>query len=296
MKSWEKKVKSINKYSTANGLRMALEQRLNKISKLSGSDIMRLRRQVAFDRFLARIFHTPISGFIAKGGYVLELRMQRARTTKDIDFSFIGNLNGAWHGKPEGLKQFLQDKVDVEMEDFISFIVGDASLDLENAPYGGFRFPIEAIMAGRRFCAFSIDIAAGDAWFEPHETVSTHNWFDFAGIPNVCIPVISMEQQFAEKLHSYTQPRDYQNSRVKDLVDIVLMINDNKMNAGRIQEISKVTFKKRDNSIYPPVFADPPKTWRRKYVELARTCGIDEEINHAVVLVREFCKEIGVIQ
>ena len=89
------------KYVTADSLRMALEQRLNNVVKKSGADIMRLRRQVAFDRFLARVFHEPVPGLVTKGGYTLDLRLQRARTTKDIDFSFKNNLGGAWKGKPE---------------------------------------------------------------------------------------------------------------------------------------------------------------------------------------------------
>ena len=36
--------------------------------------------------------------------------------------------------------------------------------------------------------------------------------------------MIGREQQFAEKLHAYTLPRNSANSRVKDLVDMALLI------------------------------------------------------------------------
>ena len=45
---------------------------------------MRLRRHLAFERLLARLFQTP-SPWALKGGYAMELRFQQARTTKDID-------------------------------------------------------------------------------------------------------------------------------------------------------------------------------------------------------------------
>ncbi|MBD3322522.1 MAG: hypothetical protein GF350_15580 [Chitinivibrionales bacterium] len=194
------------KYTSPNSMRTALEERLKSESRSSGRDLMRLRRHVAFDRFLARIFSDDTPGLVAKGGYSLELRIHTARTTKDVDFSFRGNLNGYWTGNPEDLQLFLTEKANVDLQDFFIFSVGRASLDLENAPYGGFRFPIEATMAGRRFDFFSIDIAAGDAWFEPHEKLETHNWLGFAGIPPATVPVISLEQQFAhsretEKIH-----------------------------------------------------------------------------------------------
>jgi hypothetical protein len=287
---------AVKKYSTASALRMALEQRLSNIVKKTGMDIMRLRRQVAFDRFLARIFHTPVLGLITKGGYTLDLRLQRARTTKDIDFSFNGNLEGAWNGKPEGLKQFFQDKVDAGLNDFFTFLIGDSTLDLENAPYGGHRFPIEARMGARRFVSFSIDIAAGDGWFEPHEKIDVHDWLGFAGIPAVSIPVISVEQQFAEKLHAYTQLRERENSRVKDLIDMVLLVKEGQLSKDRLMEVSMATFKKRDDSLFPPMFNVPPENWRKKYINLAKECGVEEDIDKAVKIVSKYCVDVGIVR
>lgn len=277
-------------------MRMALEERINHISREQGIDITRLRRHVAFDRFLARLFCKPIDGLVVKGGYILELRLERARLTKDIDFSFTGDLGGIWNGKPDRLQTFIQKNVSSDLGDFFSFIVGSASLELENAPYGGFRFSVNALMAERKFITFSVDIAAGDAWFEPHETLPTHDWFDFAGIPGGVIPVISMEQQFSEKLHSYTQSRNYQNSRVKDLVDMVLIIKNQKMSIEKVNEISKATFAKRNNSPYPPELKDPPENWRVVYSALARECGVEENIDKAVEIIRGYCESAGIIQ
>jgi hypothetical protein len=276
-------------------MRMALEQRLNVQSRERGIDIIRLRRHVAFDRFLARLFSAPIPGLVTKGGYVLELRAQtgQARLTKDIDFSFTGNLDGAWSGSPDGLQGFLQRKAALDLGDFFTFAVNKATLDLENAPYGGFRYPIEAEMAGRKFISFRVDIAAGDAWSAPHDTLQLHDWFDFAGIPPASIPVISMEQQFAEKLHSYTQVRDYPNSRVKDLVDMVLLMEAG-MSKTRVLKSAKKTFSKRDAHGFPPVFGEPPESWARKYGALARSCGIEEDMARAVESVQEYCRSIGI--
>ena len=44
------------KYATAAALRRALEDRLKDIAGKQGVDLQRLRRQVAFDRLLARLF------------------------------------------------------------------------------------------------------------------------------------------------------------------------------------------------------------------------------------------------
>jgi hypothetical protein len=46
----------IGRYQTARAFRIALEARLKQTAQARHLDLMRLRRQVAFDRLLARLF------------------------------------------------------------------------------------------------------------------------------------------------------------------------------------------------------------------------------------------------
>ena len=79
------------KYTSPAAMRIALEERINRTARESNQDIARLRRQVAFDRLLARIFSGPHSNrMVLKGGYAIELRLHKARTTKDIDLCIDG--------------------------------------------------------------------------------------------------------------------------------------------------------------------------------------------------------------
>ena len=57
------------KYATGLALRTALEERLKRVAREEGVDLQRLRRQVAFDRFLARLFPGAGADWILKGGY-----------------------------------------------------------------------------------------------------------------------------------------------------------------------------------------------------------------------------------
>ena len=78
------------RYATAAAFRRALEDRLKDIAGKEGVDLQRLRRQVAFDRLLARLFQVgqPLAlPWVLKGGYAMELRIKAARTTKDIDLT-----------------------------------------------------------------------------------------------------------------------------------------------------------------------------------------------------------------
>jgi hypothetical protein len=77
-------------YKTAGAFRTALEARLQASARQEGTDLQRLRRQVAFDRFLARMFSKAPKAtypWVLKGGYAMELRIHSARTTKDIDLT-----------------------------------------------------------------------------------------------------------------------------------------------------------------------------------------------------------------
>jgi hypothetical protein len=151
-------------------------------------------------------------------------------------------------------------------------------------------------MAGRRFSAFSIDMAAGDAWLEPHETLQTHGWLDFAGVPAATVPVISTEQQFAEKLHAYTRHRAHENSRVKDLIDMVLIVTKQRMSEAKVVEAAQATFSRRGDSEYPPRFSAPPDSWQATYARLAGQCGAPETAADAASVVRDYCVGVGIAQ
>src|SRR2546425_11830219 len=73
-------------YTTAGAFRKALEERLKRASLTDQIDLNRLRRQVSFDRLLARLFREP-APWVLKGGYALELRFKAARSTVDIDLT-----------------------------------------------------------------------------------------------------------------------------------------------------------------------------------------------------------------
>ena len=60
-------------YATAGAFRRALEERLKGISQAEQVDLNRLRRQVSFDRLLARLFRNDAAPRVLKGGYAFVL-------------------------------------------------------------------------------------------------------------------------------------------------------------------------------------------------------------------------------
>ncbi|MBN2035700.1 MAG: nucleotidyl transferase AbiEii/AbiGii toxin family protein [Chitinispirillaceae bacterium] len=280
------------KYASPAAMRIALEDRLNRTARENNQDIARLRRQVAFDRLLARIFSSPLSNRMAlKGGYAIELRLQKARTTKDIDMC-IDDRNRTIASYDAYLLETIREAAAIELGDFFEYAIGDSILDLENAPYGGRRFPVECRMAGRRFAHFHMDIAVGDVWIDTHEELPGKQWFEFAGISAPNIPAISPEQQFAEKIHSYSLPRQTPNSRTKDLVDMVLLIEQCDLDSKQLYDAVVKTFKRRKTHELPVELEDPPKSWQTRFEKLAEEVGMHDDLDSAISKVRQLYKAI----
>ena len=114
----------------------------------------------------------------------MELRIKSARTTKDIDLTLRGAGLGRTSGNQENrvLLESLQEASAVDMGDFFVYRVGEPISDLEAAPYGGARFPIEGRVDGRKFVGFHLDVGIGDVVMEPLEAIEGRNWLQFAGI------------------------------------------------------------------------------------------------------------------
>ena len=273
------------KYASGVALRTALEERLKRTSREEGIDLQRLRRRVAFDRFLARLFGGANTNWVLKGGYAMELRFQTARTTKDLDFT----VRVAPAGPGAALLKQLQDVGAVDAEDFFTFRIGEAMMDLDGAPYGGSRYPVESIMGGRTFVKFHLDVGIGDVVLDPLEPAKMRDWLGFAGIPVPSVPMIQREQQFAEKLHAYTLPRIVApNSRVRDLVDLVLLIQSGTLESNRVVEALRATFGRRATHSVPEVLDPPPEDWNSPFTRLAAECRLELSASEAFRVVSEF--------
>jgi hypothetical protein len=63
------------KYDNGSAFRRALEDRLRSMSIQTGMSLTRLRKMVAFDRYLARLLYYQPGCWILKGGFALQLRL-----------------------------------------------------------------------------------------------------------------------------------------------------------------------------------------------------------------------------
>ena len=262
------------RYETANAFRTALEQRLKNEAQATGVALIRLRKRVAFERFLARLTTSESSGWVLKGAFALELRLGlRARTTKDID---LGRADDE-----EAATEHLEAATHVDLGDFFVFQVRRTpALDAATG-FHAVRYTVRGDLDGRRFEQFPVDVAFSEATPIQAEPLLGANSLEFAEVAELQLPVISLEQHVAEKLHAYTGTfgQDAREStRVKDLIDLVLIGESAEIDAERLYQALTTTFAQRGRQSLPNAIPSPPSSWARPYAVLAREVGVAVEI------------------
>ena len=99
--------------------------------------------------------------------------------------------------------------------------------------------------------------------------------------------MIGREQQFAEKIHAYTLPRNTANSRVKDMVDMALLIVSGGLDKQRILDALRLTFERRGTHDLPAGLVPPPADWHIPFRALAKECGLPADIDVVFAGVQE---------
>lgn len=268
-------------FKTPTDFRKSLEARLQSIANKNDQDLQRIRRKVAFERLLARIFYQDVNSFVLKGGYAMELRFTTARATKDIDLTCLHRTEDTDLTIEDIIIQELRRLVVVDLSDYFTFEIGKARMDLENAPYGGARYSVSSFIDKRLFVKFQLDVGA-DVIVDKVESLDGSDWLKYCGIDTPQLRMISIEQQLAEKLHAYSLPREQRvNSRVKDLVDMLLLIGLRQLNTNRCKEVIQKVFQVRGTHPLPKLLIPPPAEWDPLYEALAIECGIKLTMSQA---------------
>jgi predicted nucleotidyltransferase component of viral defense system len=279
-------------FKNAADFRKNLEKSLRDHSIKTGETIERLRLKVAFDRLLARICTQEPCFFFLKGGYAMELRIARARATKDMDLTWFKRNSDSIEPVSELILQELQTSARVNLNDHFIYRIGQPQRDVENAPYGGSQHSVLAIIDNRPFVEFHLDVG-GDFLIDEVEKVYGADWLEFCDIPAPVIPMISIEQQFAEKLHSYTFPREQINTRAKDLIDMILLLQTESRTTEAFKKALQRIFRARNTHLLPAALPAPPMIWQKPFSTMAAECGLSQSLEEGFMKVSKF---YGVLQ
>jgi hypothetical protein len=210
------------------------------------------------------------------GGFAMDLRFRlKARTTRDVDLSLSHASVGLASDLSGALRDRIQEAVDVDLGDYLTYRIGTPRQELTNAPLGGARYPCEVLLVGKTYAKFHVDVGCGDALVGEPEWLTGDDLLSFAGIPPAAAMAIATPQQFAEKLHAYTFPWSGRlNTRTKDLVDLVLLIERGIPDVARIQSALLATFAARGTHPLPASLDPLPKAWAVDFPAMAVEAGL----------------------
>jgi len=256
------------KYSSGAAFRQALGVHIRRINLESGMPIDRIRKMIAFDRFLNRLLEMQPDRWVVKGGFALQLRIgDQARTTKDIDLLL----------REEGIDihESLQTAGFMDLGDWFSFEVPPSSGEAFGVP-GVSRFNIRAILDGRLFEAFHVDVGVGDPLVSPVDLLMSTDFLDFAGLKPTQIPCYPVNQQIAEKIHAYTKARATgENTRVKDFVDLLLLASMSSIKLEDLVSAIHATFEFEGTHSIPKELPRPPGNWGQPFRRLTHEVGLE---------------------
>lgn len=250
------------RYRSAGAFRRALEDRLRAQSLKSGVPLVRLRKMVAFDRFLARLMRAQPQQWMLKGGLALQLRLgNRARTTKDIDVLLVTDH--------QDVHRLLSDAASLHIEDWFRFEVAPPA-DSQPERFGGLRLQTVCLLDSRLFERFHVDVGVGGPVLQPPEHLSMPELLRFAEIHPVAVPCYPLAQQIAEKVHAYARPHPSgEGSRVKDLADILLMATMAGIHGPLLVQATQITFDAWGTHPIPTRLPDPPSAWSAAFRKTA---------------------------
>ncbi len=268
------------RYRTAADFRISLEQRLKNEAETTGIALMRLRKRVAFERLLARLVALESEGWVLKGAYALELRLGlRTRMTKDIDL--------ARPDDEEATTDWLNAASALDLQDFFVFEVRRRPVFDEITDFRAVRYSVKASLDGRPFEQFPVDVGLGEPTWKRVDRLPPSNLLEFAGIAAPHLPLFPLEHHVAEKLHAYTGTYGVDgraSTRVKDLVDLVLVAELTELEAAALRQALGDAFQRRGRESLPEALPPPPDSWAQPYAQLAREVGLSPELTagHAV--------------
>lgn len=275
------------RYASAGAFRTALEQRLLTRAKQTGVPLMRLRKLVAFDHLIARLMAAAPDRWVLKGAVALHFRAgPQFRSTMDLDL-------GRYDDEQAATDDLLLAQT-LDLGDYFGFAIQRTSrLDalLEGAAV---RYHVTAELDGRPFEFVTVDVGFGAPPPLAPDVLRGPDLLGFAGIPPAEVPTLPLETHVGEKVHAYT--RSYAggraSTRVKDLIDLVLIPAQFAFEAGRLRSALDATFAARAVQPLPSSLPPPPEEWRPGYRRMAGEAGLDPDLSAGYEQARAFLDPI----
>lgn len=271
-----------SKYRNATAWRQSLNAHIRAQAAASGRSVQNLRRQVAYQRFLARVFSGGDGGWVLKGGVGLLMRTPSARATADVDLMHA--RQSAEHAITD-----LRAAVSLDLGDGLAFTLGEP-VPLTGAMGMTIRVGVTISSTATVFERFSADIVTDRQipsvieQSTPDPIVALEELSELPPFALYPLPAQVADKVCATfaRYQGGTRP----STRFRDLVDIVIIATTHSIDAGSLAQAVSAEARRR-SMVLPERFSLPSEQWRAGYIREARTASLPPEfvdVAQAVVL------------
>jgi hypothetical protein len=173
-----------------------------------------------------------------------------------------------------------------DLDDYFEIEIGERERPVVEVET--YRFNIAVKYAdGRIFEHLKLDVGFADLWLGHPVNIEIPSLLDFAGITPITVRVIPAEQHLAEKIHAYSKSYgSYPSSRVKNLVDIALLLNES-IDREELRTMLQTTFETRRTHAVPAALPPPPPEWRVPYARLADGLPVPRDLDASYVFAKD---------
>ena len=217
--------------------------RLKNLSERDHLDFNFLLLRYIQERFLVRLADSKHADkFVLKGGFLLlAYNIQKARTTKDIDFLSINVPKD-----PKQLESLVLQIASIDIDDGVQFQTESVKSEIikEDADYEGVRLKLTANIGSARNI-IQLDFGFGDI-VTPHPLQMDYP--TLFGRESVRILAYSRETIVAEKFEAIVRLTTF-NSRMKDFYDISFLASDFEFDSSGLRLAIRNTFNKRQTDL-----------------------------------------------
>lgn len=258
-------------YASPAAFRAAIDTRLRTHAVRTGAPVLVVRRQAALERLMVRLMRVAPGQWALKGGLALDTRFgERARSSMDMD---IDHQQGAAAAHEDLLQAVAHD-----LGDHFAFVITGKREIQEGGMWLAERYRIECSVGGPLFETLQVDVTVTAPAQWEVEPAQRPGLLADVGLGPIEVLLVPLERQIAEKLHAYTRPYNGGSTRVKDLVDFVVIRLIERVDAKRLHHAIAQTFALRGTHEAPKHLPLPPADWVVAYRDEAEPVGITTDL------------------
>lgn len=221
-----------------------------------------LRRHLAYDRLLARVFTNEPDRWLLKGAGALLARIPDARHSKDLDIAYAGDLDNAVAA--------LTRAAGLDLGDFFTFSVGPVKAELTGTT-PGVRIPIKARVGPKPFAAFNVDLVVEGGLTTTPESIAPLSPIQIEGFAKVQYRAYPVVDHIADKHAAMLETHQGRPStRYRDLIDLVEIVTSHGIDAQPVSVALFTKYRLRGVAA-PDGFESPGPDWPAGYEALAKT-------------------------